>query len=121
MCAATNDPDGYTRTTPDPKTHGQAMCSSLLVEWIKSQALEMQGLWNQDIFHKVLRTSLIPQDRVLSSRFHYKIQLKGGEFDMCKVRLVVQGQHIKRKILKALAITTTFLALCQLLVGFEPF
>jgi len=33
----------------------------------------------------------------LQSRFHYKIKRKGGEFDKCKVRLVVQGQHLRRK------------------------
>ena len=38
---ASRDPDGYTRATPDPKHHGQAMRSSLRVEWIKSQTLEM--------------------------------------------------------------------------------
>ena len=63
---AASDPDGYTRATPDPKHHGQAMRSSLRVEWIKSQALEMQGLWNRGVFHKVLRTSPAPQDRVFA-------------------------------------------------------
>ena len=40
---------------------------------------------------------LTPQDHVFTSRFHYKIKRKGGEFDKCKVRLVVQGQHMRRK------------------------
>ena len=35
------DPIGYTRATPDPKHHGQAMCSPMRTEWIKSQGLEM--------------------------------------------------------------------------------
>jgi len=84
---AASDPDGYTRATPDPKHHGQAMRSSLRVEWIKSQALEMQGLWNRGVFHKVLCTSLAPQDRVFSSYFHYKIKRKGGGFDSAKSAL----------------------------------
>ena len=71
---AASDPDGYTRATPDPKQHEQAMLSSLRVGWIKSQALETQGLWNRGVFHKVLRTSLAPQDRVFSSRFHCTIK-----------------------------------------------
>ena len=50
---ATRDPDGYTRATPNLKHHGQAMRSTLRVEWIKSQALEMQGLWNRGVFQKV--------------------------------------------------------------------
>ena len=57
----------------------------------------MDGLWRRGVFQKVLRTSLTPQDRVFTSRFHYKIKRKGGEFDKCKVRLVVQGQHMRRK------------------------
>jgi len=66
-------------------------------EWIKSQGLEMQGLWSRGVFQKVLRTSLTPQDTVFSTRFHFKIKRKGGEFDKCKVRLVVQGQHMTHK------------------------
>ena len=57
----------------------------------------MQGLWSRDVFQKVLRTFLTPQDRVFSTRFYYTINRKGGEFDKCKVRLVVQGQQMKRK------------------------
>jgi len=79
------DPIGYTRATPDPKHHGQAMRSPMRTEWIKSQGLEMQGLWSRGVFQKVLRTSLTPQDKVFSTRFHYKIKRKGGEFDKCKV------------------------------------
>jgi len=72
------DPIGYDRATPDPKHHGQAMRSPMHTEWIKSQGLEMQGLWSRGVFQKVLRTSLTPQDRVFSTRFHYKIKKKGG-------------------------------------------
>jgi len=39
------DPIGYTRATPDPKHHGQPMCT----EWIKSQGLEMQRLWSRGV------------------------------------------------------------------------
>ena len=92
-----HDPVGYTRAARDPKHHGQAMHSPLRAEWLKSQTLEMDGLWRRGVFQRVLRSSLTPQDRVFSSRFHYKIKRKGGEFDKCKVRLVVQGQHMRRK------------------------
>jgi len=57
----------------------------------------MDGLWRRGVFQKVLRSSLTPQDRVFTSRFHYKIKRKGGEFDKCKVRLVVQRQQMCRK------------------------
>ena len=46
---------------------------------------------------KDLRSSLTPPDRVFTSRFHYKTKRKGGEFDECKVHLVVEGQHMRRK------------------------
>jgi len=52
---------------------------------------------SRGVFQKVLRTYLYPQDKVFSTRFHYKIKRKGGAFDKRKVRLVVQGQHMKRK------------------------
>jgi len=70
------------------------MRSAMKAEWIKSQTSEMDGLWRRGVFQKVLRSSLAPQDRVFTSRFHHKIKRK-GEFDKCKVRLVVQGQHMR--------------------------
>ena len=73
------------------------MRSPMCTEWIKSQGPGMQGLWSRDVFQKVSQTSLTPQDRVFSTRFHYKIKRKGGEFDKYKVRLDVQGQHMKRE------------------------
>jgi len=66
-------------------------------EWIKSQTSEMDGLWSRGVFQKVLCSSLTPQDLVFTSCLHYKIKRKGGEFDQCKVRLVAQGQHMRRK------------------------
>jgi len=57
----------------------------------------MDGLWRRGVFQKVLRSSLTPQDRAFTSRFHHKIKRKGEEFDKWKVRLVVQGQHRRRK------------------------
>ena len=73
------------------------MQSAMKAEWIKSQTSEMDGLWRCGVFQKVLRSSLSPQDRFFTSRFHYKIKRKGGESDKCKVRLVVQGQHMRQK------------------------
>jgi len=91
------DPVGYSKGAPDPQHHGQATRSAMKAEWIKSQTSEMDSLWRRGIFQKALRSSLTPQDRVFTSRFHYKIRRKGREFDMCKVRPVVQGQHMRRK------------------------
>ena len=38
-----------------------------------------------------------PDDHIFSTRFHYKIKRKNGAFERCKVRLVVQGQHMQKK------------------------
>jgi len=57
----------------------------------------MDGLWRRGVFQKVLRSSPTLQDRVFTSRFNYKIKQKGAEFNKCKVRLAVQGQHMRRK------------------------
>ena len=81
------------------------MRSPMQTEWMKSQ-----GLWRQKNFQKVLRTSLPPQDKVFSTRFHYTITRKGGEFDKCQVRLVVQGQHMKRLSADRVHIMMTLLA-----------
>ena len=100
MCESSNPP-GYSRDAPDPKHRGQAMRSAPGAEWLKSENIEMTGLWRRNVFERVRRDSLDPADKVFvwhfGSRFHYKIKRKGGEFDKCKVRLVVQGQHMHRK------------------------
>jgi len=94
---SSRDPVGYFKGAPDPKHHGQAMRSAMKAEWIKSQASEMDGIRRRGVFQKVLHPLFTPQDRVFTSRSHYKIKRKGGEFDHFKVRLVVQGQHMRRK------------------------
>jgi len=94
---SSRDPVGYSKCALVPKHHGQAMRSAMKAEWIKSQTSEMDGLWRRCVFQKVLCSSLTPQDRVFTSRFHYKIKRKGGDFDKCKVCLVVQGQHMRHK------------------------
>jgi len=94
---SSREPIGYSKGAPNPKHHGQAIRSVMKVEWIKSQTSEMDGLSRRDVFQKVLRSSLTPQDHVFTSRFFYKIERKGGKFDKCKVHLVVQGQHMRWK------------------------
>ena len=104
------DPIGYTKATPDPKRHSQAMRSSMRTEWIKSQNLEMQGLWSRGVFQKVLRTSLCPQDKVFSTHFHYKLRERGANLT-----------HVKcRKTLMVLKITMMLSAPYPLLAVFGP-
>jgi len=57
----------------------------------------MEGLTRRKWWIRVHRSTLTAQDKVFSTRFHYKIKRKHGEFEKCKVRLVVQGQHMHRK------------------------
>jgi len=76
---SSRDPVGYSKGAPDFKHHGQAMRSAMNAEWIKSQTSEMDGLWRRGVFQKVLRSSLTPQDRAFTSRFHHKIRPKGRE------------------------------------------
>jgi len=57
----------------------------------------MDSLWRHGVYQKVLHSSLTPLDRVFTSRFRYTIKRKEGEFNKCKVRLDVQGQHMRQK------------------------
>ena len=81
----------------------------------------MDGLWRRSVFQEILRSSLPPQDRALTSLFRCKTKPKGGEFDKCKVRLVVQGQHMRRKGGDSWVITTTLPAQYRLPADSAPF
>jgi len=97
LLRSSRDPVSYSKGAPDPKHHCQAMRSAMTAECIKSQTSEMDSLWRRGVFQKVLCASLTPQDRVFTRLICYRNKQKGGELDNCKVRLVVQGQHMHRK------------------------
>ena len=90
-------PEGYTRGMQDPKHRGSMLRSPLKPSWLVAEKAEMDGLYRRKCWVKVLRSSLTPQDKIFSTRFHYKIKRKDGQFEKCKVRLVIQGQHMRRK------------------------
>jgi hypothetical protein len=90
-------PEGYTRGMQDPKHRNQMLLSPLKPSWLVAEKAEMDGLYRRKCWVKVIHSSLTPQDKVFSTRFHYKIKRKDGQFDKCKVRLVIQGQHMCRK------------------------
>jgi hypothetical protein len=90
-------PEGYTRGMQDPKHRGSMLHSPLKPSWLVAEKAEMDGLYRRKCWVKVLRSSLTPQDKIFSTRFHYKIKRKDGQFEKCKVRLVIQGQHMRRK------------------------
>ena len=84
-------PEGYTRGMQDPKHSAQMLRSPLKPSWLAAETSEMDGLYRRKCWVKVLRSSLTPQDKIFSTRFHYKIKRKEGQFEKCKVRLVIQG------------------------------
>jgi hypothetical protein len=84
-------PEGYTRGMQDPKHRAQMLRSPLKPSWLAAETSEMDGLYRRKCWVKVLRSSLTPQDKIFSTRFHYKIKRKEGQFEKCKVRLVIQG------------------------------
>ena len=68
--------------------------TQLAPEWIKSEHVEMHGLWRRGALEKVLRSSLDASAHIFGSRFHYKIKRHlDMSLDKIKVRLVLQGQH----------------------------
>jgi hypothetical protein len=62
-----------------------------------AEKTEMDDLIKRKVWQVVKRSSLNPEDHIFATRFHYKIKRKNGAFERCKVRLVVQGQHMKKK------------------------
>jgi hypothetical protein len=87
-----NAPKGYTRVMQDPKHRGQMLRSPIKDTWITAEKLEMEGLTRRKCWIRVHRSTLTAQDKIFSTRFHYKIKRKQGKFEKCKVHLVVQGQ-----------------------------
>jgi hypothetical protein len=93
-------PEGYARGMQDPKHRGSMLRSPLKPSWLVAEKAEMDGLYRRKCWVKVLRSSLTPatpQDKIFSTRLHYKIKRKDGQFEKCKVRLVIQGQRMRRK------------------------
>jgi hypothetical protein len=71
--------------------------SPLKLSWLVAEKSEMDGLYRHKCWVKVLRSSLTPQDKIFSTRFHYKIKRKDGQFEEHGRLLVVDGY---RKILR---------------------
>jgi len=83
----------------DPKHRGAILRTELAPKWIKSEHIEMDGLWRRGALEKVLRSSLDASARIFGSRFPYKIKRQlDMSLDKLKVRLVLQGQHMKQGV-----------------------
>jgi hypothetical protein len=64
--------------------------------WIAAEKLEMEGLSRRKCWVLVLKSTLTAQDKVFSTRFHYKIKRKHGQFEKCQVRFVVPAYAPER-------------------------
>jgi len=77
---------------PDPKYTGAMLRAELATEWIKSEHVEMTGLWRRGALEKMLHSSLVVSARMFGSRSHYKIKRQLDiSLDKLKVQLVLQG------------------------------
>ena len=86
---------------PDPPNRRVAMSHHRFRPlWLAAEAVEWKGLWERGCFKKWKQSDLLLNDRVFTSRYHYKIKrdpktLKISKF---KVRLVVQGHRTKESV-----------------------
>ena len=60
------------------------LCTELAPEWIKSEHVEMDGLWRRGALEKVLHSSLDASARIFGSRFHYieRVCQKYGQWNV---------------------------------------
>jgi hypothetical protein len=65
--------------------------------WLRAEGDEWQGLWEKGVFKKWNRSDLLPNDRVFTSRYVYKIKrsAKTGEAYKFKARMIVRGLEME--------------------------
>ena len=80
---STKAPPGYTRGMQDPKHRGQMLRSPVKAAWITAEKLEMEGLTRRKCWVRVHRSTLTAQDKIFSTRIHYKIKRKHGKSEKC--------------------------------------
>ena len=85
----------------DPVHRGVAMRNPRLKPfWLKAEGGEWQGLWEKGVFKKWKRSDLLPNDRVFTSRYVYKIKrsAKTGEAYRFKARMIVRGFEMEKGV-----------------------
>ena len=85
----------------DPQHRGAAMRNARFRPfWMQAEEEEWKGLWEKGVFKKWKRTDLLPDDRVFSSRYVYKLKRSAvtGEVYRFKVRLIVRGFQMEKGI-----------------------
>jgi hypothetical protein len=68
--------------------------------WLRAEGDEWQGLWEKGVFKKWNRSDLLPNDRVFTSRYVYKIKrsAKTGGAYWFKARMIVRGFEMEKGV-----------------------
>jgi hypothetical protein len=68
--------------------------------WLTAEETEWSGLWEKGVFKKWNRKDLLPNDRVFTSRYVYKIKrnAKTGAAYRFKARLIVRGFEMEKHV-----------------------
>ena len=88
----------------DPVHRGVAMRNPRFKPfWLKAEADEWAGLWQEGVFKRWLRSDLLSNDRVFTSKYVYKIKrsAKIGEayrFARFKARMMVRGFEMEKGV-----------------------
>ena len=104
-----NAPKGYTRGMQDPKHRGQMLRSPIKDAWITAEKLEMEGLTRRKCWIRVHRSTLTAQDKVFSTRFHYKLSVSKGNSKsarcvlLSKVNICIERMNRDVGILRTLS------------------
>jgi hypothetical protein len=66
--------------------------------WLRAEGDEWQGLCEKGVFKKWNRSDLLPNDRVFTSRYVYKIKRSAntGETYRFKARMIVRGFEMEK-------------------------
>ena len=85
----------------DPVHRGVAMRNPRFKPfWLKAEADEWAGLWQKGVFKRWLRSELLPNDRVFTSKYVYKIKRSAetGEAYRFKARMIVRGFEMEKGV-----------------------
>jgi len=85
----------------DPAHRGVAMRNPRFKPfWLKAEADEWAGLWQKGVFKSWRRSDLLPDDRVFTSKYVYKIKRSAetGEAYRFKARMIVRGFEMEKGV-----------------------
>ena len=86
---------------PDPAHRGIAMRNLRFKPfWLRAEADEWAGLWQKGVFKRWSRSDLLPDDRVFTSKYVYKIKRSAstGEAYRFKARMIVRGFEMEKGV-----------------------